>query len=112
MELGIGLGRQDAFAVGFVQGLYQVVAERGRYGNFGMAVQRFFKIAYGLCLDRFVVGKYGLEVSQNAVLFLLNYRFVFVDGKVEWSREQPIFPGFPFLECVSEFPFSREKIDD
>ena len=41
---------------------------------------------------------------------MLDDGLVFVDGEVEGGGEQAVFPRFPFLEGVAEFPFAGEEV--
>lgn len=54
LQTGIVVGRDDAFAVGVAQSLDQIFAQRGGYGQVGVAAERFFKVGCGFGPHRVV----------------------------------------------------------
>ena len=81
-----------------------------RDGQAGKAVERVLKIGSRFGAYRFVEREYRLKAEHDAVFLLFDNGLVFVDGKVERGREQPVFPGLPLLERVAEFPLAGEEI--
>ena len=100
----------DAFVVYFANGVFNVVEAFLRQVLVRVfpviAFQSFEFLLLGLLVD-FII---RLEESHDAVLFFLDKVFILVDGEVERSLQQAVFPWFVHVELVVELPIPWKEI--